>query len=432
MRGGAAGTIAKCLLIGCLVGGRALAAEPEEYSFDASLFHKKTWELGGNLELKGEHMELKSEAALYKLRFADEPRETVDRLTGTLELEALLRHGILTSWARTHSELQHDYQGDEQTHDLYEAVLSLQPDPARNLDLGKQLARWGKGYAWNPVAFIERPKNPDDPTLSREGFWMVRGDWIQSFSGQLKTLAFTPVLVPGTDDMNEDFGEPDHLNPAAKLYLLYNDTDLDLLFLGEGSRSARFGLDFSKNLAANFEIHGELAFITDSERRLVTPAGVVTESDDAVSYLLGLRYLTSQDITIIAEYYRNGAGYSEEELREFYRQVHLASESGDRAELQRLSQLAKSTYERPNPGRDYLYLRAGWKEPFDILYFTPSVVTIVNLEDLSYSLIPELLYRGINNLELRLRLNLSEGDPLTEYGEKQNDYKLELRLRYYF
>ena len=59
-------------------------------------------------------------------------------------------------------------------------------------------------------------------------------------------------------------------------------------------------------------------------------------------------------------------------------------------------------------------------------------MSIVNLEDNSFSLIPELLYSGIDNIELRLRLNLSVGDTLSEYGEKQNDYKLELRLRYYF
>ncbi len=431
MRGTGA-TVILYVLMGCLYGG-PLSAADQAYDFDASMFHKKTWEFGGYLELKGEHMALDSETALYQVRFADEPRETVDRFTGTLELEALFRHGMLSGWARAHSEWQHDaYLGDEQTNKLYEAVVSLQPDPARILDAGKQVTRWGTGYAWNPVGFIQRPKDPDDPTLSREGYWMLRGDWISSFSGALKTVAFTPALVPAGDDMNADFGEPGHLNPAAKLYILYKDTDLDFLFLGEGSRSGRFGMDFSTNLAANFEIHGELAYISDSERRVVTPTGVSTEPDDGVSYLVGLRYLTSQDITIIAEYYRNGTGYSEDEMQEFYRQVHRASAGADRISLNRQAQLSRSAYGRPNPGRQYLYLRAAWKEPFDLLYFTPSVISIVNLEDQSFSLIPELLYRGIDNLELRLRLNLSEGDPLSEFGEKQNDYKVELRLRYHF
>ena len=42
------------------------------------------------------------------------------------------------------------------------------------------------------------------------------------------------------------------------------------------------------------------------------------------------------------------------------------------------------------------------------------------------------MYNPITNLELRLRGGLLVGDKNTEFGEKQNDYKVELRLRYSF
>ena len=82
--------------------------------------------------------------------------------------------------------------------------------------------------------------------------------------------------------------------------------------------------------------------------------------------------------------------------------------------------------------RDYLYLRISQKEPFDILYFTPSVTMILNAGDKSYSLSRELLYTGITNLELRLKAYFILGERLSEYGEKQNNYRLEARARYYF
>jgi hypothetical protein len=72
------------------------------------------------------------------------------------------------------------------------------------------------------------------------------------------------------------------------------------------------------------------------------------------------------------------------------------------------------------------------KEPFDILYFTPSVFSIVNLNDGSFSITPELLYQGINNLELRFRVPILVGGELTEYGERQNEFRVELRVRYFF
>ena len=105
---------------------------------------------------------------------------------------------------------------------------------------------------------------------------------------------------------------------------------------------------------------------------------------------------------------------------------------GNDASLQRAAALARSGYGRANPMRRYLYLRMSRKEPFDIVYFTPSVTTIVNLDDRSFSLTPELLYSGVSNLDLRLRMMWLNGKSNTEFGEKQNTRRLELMMRYYF
>jgi hypothetical protein len=82
--------------------------------------------------------------------------------------------------------------------------------------------------------------------------------------------------------------------------------------------------------------------------------------------------------------------------------------------------------------RNYGYLRVSQKEPFDILYLTPALTLITNLDDRSYTLIPELAYTGFDDLELRLRVALNRGNASTEYGEKPVHSRLELRLRYYF
>jgi len=79
-----------------------------------------------------------------------------------------------------------------------------------------------------------------------------------------------------------------------------------------------------------------------------------------------------------------------------------------------------------------LYLRVTQKEPFDILYFTPAITTIMNLNDKSLSISPELLYAGVKNLELRLKGSVLLGQNGSEYGEKPNDYRIELRVRYHF
>jgi hypothetical protein len=57
---------------------------------------------------------------------------------------------------------------------------------------------------------------------------------------------------------------------------------------------------------------------------------------------------------------------------------------------------------------------------------------MVNGEDWSYSLTPELLYTGFTNWELRFRTAFINGGRSTDFGEKQNDYRVELRVGYYF
>jgi len=163
---------------------------------------------------------------------------------------------------------------------------------------------------------------------------------------------------------------------------------------------------------------------------------ILSSTYDTASYLLGLRYLTERETTYILEYYRNGTGYTEDEFQNFYQFVDRAYDqylaTGSSAFLGRAQNLSQGNYGRPNPMQDYLYLRVSQKEPFDILYFTPALTTIVNLNDPSLSIAPEVVYTAITNLELRLKATFLVGGEGTEFGEKPNDYRLEFRARYFF
>ena len=209
------------------------------------------------------------------------------------------------------------------------------------------------------------------------------------------------------------------------------------MFLSEGSKTARYGMDFASNITSNFAIHGELAYITDVSLHTITPdCGFEREDpEDKISSLLGLRYRTENDVTWIAEYYYNGAGNRLEDQQRFYECVHRAWDAGDPDLLAGLpldEDLDKGPFTKPNPMQHYFHLRAWWREPYNILYFTPGFLVLYNLEDNSYSVAPELNYEGVNDLAFRLRLTVPVGDELTEWGEKPNNYKVELRVRYYF
>jgi len=150
---------------------------------------------------------------------------------------------------------------------------------------------------------------------------------------------------------------------------------------------------------------------------------------------LGMRYLTEIDTTFILEYYHNGTGYTQDEIGSFFSLIDKSYKtylsSRNRDSLTKAQSLA-GNYGGVNPMNDYLYLRVTQKDPFNILYFTPALTSIINLDDGSFSLSPELTYAGITNLELRLKASANVGQNESEYGEKPSDYRLELRARYYF
>jgi hypothetical protein len=204
------------------------------------------------------------------------------------------------------------------------------------------------------------------------------------------------------------------------------------MLLAAGSRGGRLGVDFSSNLSSNFELHVELAYIADESKvTLDASHRLLAKQEDAVNGLLGLRYLTASDVTWIVEYYHHGSGYSEAELQRF---LSLAkSDPSTSPVLFELAQAARqSGFAAPNAGEDYLHLRASRKEPFGVVYSAVGLTTIANLEDESFSMTPELVYTGLGNSELRLRMSWLEGSRNTEFGEKLSDRRLELRFRYFF
>ena len=416
----------------------ALAFSPEawgaadiedEFSFDISEFEKSPLEFGGYLQLDLSYQRMNLDSALYRLNFFDKDSDST-RIFGGVQLQPELtwQEGAFKAFFLVN--LSEGYS-DSEWHDeftLMEGDLSWQINPKVYVSAGKTLVRWGKGYAWNPVNFVGRDKNPSDPDLALEGYWMGLGDFVFSFPGSLKTLAVTTVVLPVNDGINEDFGIEDELNGAVKVYLLLYDTDLDLLYLTEGSRAERYGLDLSRNITSNFEIHGEWAVVNDFVKPIIASDGSrSSEQFDAQSYLLGIRYLTPTETTLIIEYYHNGQGYTEDEAGDFYDFIDIATDP----ELAALRDISRP-YQQPNYMRNYFYLRASQKEPFGWLYFNPALTSVVNLDDGSYNIIPEVAYTGVTNLELRFRLNMLLGDDGTEYGEKQSDWKAEVRTRYFF
>jgi hypothetical protein len=431
------GSLALCgLAVFALVSTASAAASAEEFSFDAAEFEKKPFEFSGYLEQKVEWLQLRDDRSGFKLAYPGAlPRSDLLRNTSTLELSGKLNLGDLVLDARTQGSWANDaLVSTSKPMAVMEGGLRWSISPGLSFDVGKRVQRWGKGYAWSPVAMVERPKDANDPSASREGFVLASAEWTRSLTGPISAVSFTGLLLPTDGTMNSDFGQTHALNPAAKLYLLAWDTDVDLMWRAKGARPESFGMDFSRNLSTALEIHGEWARTLGTTRTTVSATGVThSQQMDVDSFLLGLRYLTAGEVTWIAEYYRNGAGYSRQEMDTYYQFLDTALAPGASAALlSKARSVAQSGYGRPNPARDYLYVKASVSEPFNWVYGAASVTAMVNLNDRSYQFTPEISYTGFANWELRARLILLGGPAQTEFGEKASNARMEVYARYYF
>ncbi len=415
------------------------SSETIDLDFEIPEVEKKPYSFNAEFKISETIKGFDEDSLLFQQRYPNgNDDDTFYQTDLNLKVEGSYQVSMVKLYARLNGDLYYnddeDWENDRRTEEAY---ISLLPGPSITLDAGKKVLKWGKGYAWNPTAFFSRPKDIEDPDATLEGYYVVTGDLIKSMDGVLKTIAFTPVILPVSRHTNDEWGTERETIWGGKIYFFAFDTDLDIMFLSGEEVEDRFGIDFSKNISVNFEIHGEAAIVLDYVKYITDQQGNLTEKQyDAINYLLGIRYLTSHDTTYIFEYYRNGQGYTRDEIQDYFALIEAGYQdyisSGSMADLGTSRQYGSQFYNKQTVMKDYLYLKVSQKEPFDILYFTPSVACIYNINDKSGSITPQITYTPITNLEFELKATFLLGKDYTEFGEKLNDYKVYAAVKYYF
>ncbi len=396
---------------------RILAADNDLYSFNVEEFTKKTWEWKGEISASATNKLLNKNSVLYPLKFTNEDSGQSSNIHLQLSLESRWDW----EWSRLFLAVEANMQRssiddlDDESTFLREGYFQFSKLDPYNAEIGKRLLRWGKGYAFNPVAFLERAKNPEDPEASREGLWIVQGIWIPGGFSIFDNSSVSLVYLPVRDDLNDDyqtsFTEENFW--GLKVYALISTTDIDLYYVHKNEQGeADWGFDFSSNMTSNFEVHGEYA----------------SHNSDESTYqaaLLGWRYLTENDVTWIVEGYHDSSGLTENESKALFESL---TSSTPPAAKNILSQIQQSDI----LNRNYGYLKASVKEPFNWLYFTPSIAWLINLDDSSYNINTQFAYAPSDNWIFQLSWQHLRGDSYTQYGENVICDKLWLDGNYSF
>ncbi|MFA7290051.1 MAG: hypothetical protein WC055_14340 [Melioribacteraceae bacterium] len=409
-----------------------VAVAQEENEYDAPAEQEKKLELSGNLDVKYYMFNMDQKSAQYRLQFFNNLQSS--SLLSQYKLEPYLNAEYRTSdlgfVLKTHASY---YSDTDARFDLFEAYASFNPSFATTLQAGKRVYSWGKGYAFNPVGFVNSVKDPENPELAQGGILSASAEYIKSFpSGALQSLALQLIVITPDNLINGRYGELKNTDFAFKSSFLLWDTDIDLMAYYSKENQKRYGIDFSTNIKENIEVHGEFSFNRSLPRYYIRDNREVEEKVNASSYLIGLRYLGETNTTVIAEYYHSDAGLTSNEFENYNSFLIRSIESNDAAIIKQAIGINQSYFKSSALMRDYLYIKITQPEPFDWLYFTPSVYTIYNLTDKSFLVALTLNYKPSTNIEFILWPSALIGKEDSEFGSRQIKEKVELWMRVFF
>ncbi|MBN1130020.1 MAG: hypothetical protein JXA71_13600 [Chitinispirillaceae bacterium] len=405
----------------------------EEYSFEIPEDKddgKLEW--SGNLDGKYSVLRMQTSSPLYRLQFMGQ--DLVSEWLSQYRLDLYMNADYQTKDMGFHVKTHGTHYNDAGTvFELFEAYGNWNLSINSFVQAGKKRYNWGKGYAFNPVGYVNPRKEPENPELAQAGILSFNFETVKSFQfNGLKTFALTGVVIPPRDLINNRYGQIKNTDIAVKSYLLMWNIDIDVMGYYSRINPMRIGADFSTNVKENIEIHGEASYFNDASKHAIDNNALLRTAMNGCSYLMGFRYLNKWNTTIIAEYYHNDAGLTQTEYESYVAFIQNSVNSPNEDLQKKALSYSKMYFNGSTKLQDYAYLKISQPEPFNLLYFTPSVFTIVNINDHSLQMALSLSYKPVADFELLIWPTLLLGDDGTEFGSKQVQQLLDVWMRVYF
>ena len=392
---------------------------------------KEALELSGNLDVTYSLLKSRQTSPLYMLQNFN---HLLPEILSSYGLILYLNAEYQTENIGFHIKTYQEYFSDRlYDFNLFELYGNLNLSDNFFLLLGKKRYAWGKGYAFNPVGYINPVKDPENPELLQAGVLSVNFEYSLSFDMDfIRNMAFDFIAMPAESAVINKTFEPESTILAGKLYFLILDTDVDIMGYYGKNEPVKAGFDFSRNLLPNLEIHGECSWFYGQPRYNLSNNTSIIDKNMDLSYLIGIRWLSDWNVTAVFEYYHNDGGLTPEKFEIYYNFLINASISGNPINISNAASLNKKYFQSSSLMWDYLYLKLSWPDPFNLLYFTPSLYTIFNLNDLSYVVGVPLSYKPFNNFEFNIIPVVFMGNTNSEFGMKQIESRADIQISFYF
>ena len=232
------------MIVLCIYGSASVYSQ--EYGFDIPEEEDAKIEFNGNLDVKWGLLQVRKSSPFYRLQFYEvaEKKNYLSQYRLDFYLDGIYRYKQVGFFMKTFSQ----YTKEESlSSSFFELYGSLNLSPRWSMSIGKRRFNWGKGYAFNPVGYVNAQKDPENPDLALAGKSSVYLGYNRSFtSGSLQNISIQAILLPPEAVVNEKFGSADEIGVALKLYFLFKNIDIDLMSVFSKKESWRMGLDFNK------------------------------------------------------------------------------------------------------------------------------------------------------------------------------------------
>lgn len=410
---------------------------PEGFDMQSGESPGKKIVLSGNMTTGTEVISLRRNSPLFPVMFYTSPKDTgyLTSFYGNLILALDFIYDKIEFHYK--AEIAYVYP-DNVKFRLLEGINRINFNINTMLEAGIIRFKWGKGFAWNPVGFINPFKNLEDLTREYAGVSAIHFQYQKSLSGNaLKNIAFNAVILPVIKGKEENYGKLSDVNYAAKLYFLLFNIDIDLVVFGGPNVPIKTGMDFSLNLIDPVEFHVELAYQFRSYFRYFNEAGDLQEvKKNTWSLLAGFTIKLSADTSLQLEYLYQSWGLKPQYFSYLLQSAQTAYNdyihSGSSIRIESLKNYYSENFPSGFIGRHYIYFRIQEKDLFGITYFNPYFYLIINLEDKSMVLSPVLNYAPFQNLEINIFFVCMIGKTPSEFGSSYSRWKVGANLKIFF
>ncbi|MCK4639842.1 MAG: hypothetical protein KAU06_00755 [Candidatus Marinimicrobia bacterium] len=263
-----------------------------------------------------------------------------------------------------------------------------------DLTLGKQQISPGVGYAWNPTDIFNIKDNMD-PTYEQTGISAVK---LSIPLGYRTTLS--GILQPENS-----------WDETVQYYQLktgFGRYDLSVLYgRSQYRQNGLLGSSIQPRDLYGFNLEGEL-FGLGIRSEVAAHRLDYNSNDLQYEYIIGADYTFANSLFIMAEYYYNDLGSP---ANKTVFDDYLVYFAGERKSL----------------NQNYLFNLAMY--PLGDL-LDAGLLSIINLNDKSAVVIPQLIYRIYQDVELTFMGSLFIGEDTDEFGYQE--YGARVRLRTYF